>query len=123
VLQVVYNRLERRAERDFFPHAESDDLGVLARVPLASGFLTGKYTTAAPFPKTDVRSTFDQERFRQWLAELEMIRRHELPAGVPMAQWALAWCLKNPRVSCAIPGCKDLAQLEMNASAAKLLGP
>jgi aryl-alcohol dehydrogenase-like predicted oxidoreductase len=117
VLQVVYNRLERHAEADFFPHAQRDDLGVLARVPLASGFLTGKYTATGPFPPDDIRSTFDEDKLRQWLAEVESIRKTELPPGAPMAQWALAWCLKNPAVSSVIPGCKTVAQLELNASA------
>ena len=120
-LQVVYNRLERRAERDFFPHAAKDHLGVLARVPLASGFLSGKYTAANPFPPNDVRSTFDQEKFRQWIGELEQIRQEELPPHAPMAPWALAWCLKNPVVSAAIPGHKDLRQLEANLGAVEFV--
>ena len=118
-LQVVYNRLERRAETDFFPHAREQDLGVLARVPLASGFLSGKFTAAGPFPANDVRSTFDEARRRQWLGEIERIREGELPAGVPMAQWALAWCLRNPQVTAVIPGCKDPAQMTHNAAAAR----
>jgi myo-inositol catabolism protein IolS len=118
VLQVVYNRLERRAEQDFFPYARNDDLGVLARVPLASGFLTGKYTGVGPFPADDVRSTFDAAKMQQWVHEVEAIRKTELPVGVPMAQWALAWCLKQPAVSAVIPGCKDVRQLEVNVAAA-----
>jgi aryl-alcohol dehydrogenase-like predicted oxidoreductase len=121
VLQVVYNRLERRAERDFLPYAERDGLGVMARVPLASGFLTGKYTTSNPFPPTDVRSTFDEQKFKAWLVELEVIKRDEVPAGVKMSQWALAWCLKNRLVSCVIPGSKDVGQLELNAAAVELV--
>lgn len=121
VLQVVYNRLERGAEQLFFPAAQKDLLGVLARVPLASGFLTGKYTRSGPFPADDVRSTFDADKFRQWLVALDEIRNSELPAGVPMAQWALAWCLNNPLISSVIPGCKDVAQVEMNARAAALV--
>ncbi len=121
VLQVVYNRLERRAERDFFPYAEQDGLGVLARVPLASGYLTGKYTTSNPFPATDVRSTFDEKKFKAWLVELEVIKRDEVPPGVKMSQWALAWCLKNRLVSSVIPGSKDVGQLELNAGAADLV--
>lgn len=121
VLQVVYNRLERRAERDFFPSVEQDGLGVLARVPLASGYLTGKYTTSNPFPPTDVRSTFDEAKFKDWLVELEVIKRDELPTGVKMSQWALAWCLKNRLVSSVIPGSKDVQQLESNAAAVALV--
>lgn len=119
VLQVLYNRLERRAEQDFLPYARQDDLGVLARVPLASGFLSGKYTAAGPFPANDVRSTFDPEKMRQWVAEVAAIRQTEVPPDVPLAQWALAWCLKNPLVSSVIPGSKDVSQLEQNAAAAE----
>jgi aryl-alcohol dehydrogenase-like predicted oxidoreductase len=46
---------------------------------------------------------------------VEVIRKTEVPEGVSLAQWALAWCLKDPMVSAVIPGCKDAAQLEMNA--------
>ena len=52
------------------------------------------------------------------LAEVERIRQSEVPPGVPLAQWALAWCLKNPAVSAVIPGCKDPAQVAANAGAA-----
>ena len=121
VLQVVYNRLERRAEQDFFPHARKQGLGILARVPLASGFLSGKYVNFKAFPADDARSTFDQDRFLRWSVEVEQIRKTEVPADVPMSQWALAWCLKNPLVSAVIPGCRDVAQMESNAAAAELV--
>ena len=120
-LQVIYNRLDRRPEQIYFPHAQRDNLGILARVPLASGFLSGKYGSDAAFAANDWRSTFEAERIRRDLAEVERIRQAELPAGVPMAQWALAWCLKNPAVSTVIPGCKDPAQVAANAAAAGLL--
>ena len=120
-LQVVYNRLERRAEQDYFPAAREQDLGIMARVPLASGLLTGKYTSVDQFAKDDVRSTFDSAKMSRGLAEVESIKRDEVPAGVPMAQWALAWCLKDPVVSCVIPGSKDVRQLEQNLKAVELL--
>ncbi len=120
-LQVIYNRLDQRPEQLYFPHARQHNLGILARVPLASGFLTGKYHAGAAFATNDWRSTFDAEKSRKDLAEVERIRQTELPAGVPMAQWALAWCLKNPAVSAVIPGCKDPAQVASNAAAAELL--
>ncbi len=121
VLQVMYNRLVRRAEQDFLPYAREQNLGVLARVPLASGYLSGKYTGTVQFPKNDVRSTFEESKLQGWLAELEIIRKNELPAGVPMAQWALAWCLRDPIVTSVIPGCKDVAQVKANAAGADLV--
>ncbi|HEY3913194.1 MAG TPA: aldo/keto reductase [Verrucomicrobiae bacterium] len=121
VLQVVYNRLDRRPEQMYFPHAQRDNLGVLARVPLASGLLSGKYRPGTSFPANDVRSSFDQEKMRRDIAEAVRIQNEELPPGVPMSQWALAWCLSNPLVSAVIPGCKDPAQVQANAAAADLI--
>jgi aryl-alcohol dehydrogenase-like predicted oxidoreductase len=118
-LQVIYNRLDRRPEQTVFPYAEKDGLGILARVPLVSGLLTGKYTTAE-FPPNDVRSTFDREKIKADLAAVEEIKRSELPPGVPLSRWALAWCLRNPRVTAVIPGCKDPDQVRANAAAAEL---
>jgi aryl-alcohol dehydrogenase-like predicted oxidoreductase len=118
VLQVIYNRLDRRPEQLYFPHAQRDQLGILARVPLASGLLSGKYQAGTPFPSNDVRSTYDAERMRRDLAEVARILQAEVAAGVPMARWALAWCLRNPLVSAVIPGCKDPAQVKENAAAA-----
>jgi aryl-alcohol dehydrogenase-like predicted oxidoreductase len=119
-LQVVYNRLDRRAEQMYFPVAQRDGLGVLARVPLASGLLSGKYRVGVTFQTNDVRATFDPQKMSKNLTEVEAVRA-EVPAGVPMSQWAIAWCLKDPVVSAAIPGCKDPAQLASNAAAAELV--
>jgi aryl-alcohol dehydrogenase-like predicted oxidoreductase len=121
VLQVVYNRLDRRPERDYFPHAQRTQLGILARVPLASGLLTGKYKPGAGFLPNDYRSTLDAEKLNRDLEEVERLRATEVPDGIPMAQWALAWCLRNPTVTAVIPGCKDAAQVRANAAAADLL--
>lgn len=120
-LQVVYNRLDRKPEQHFFPACQRDDLGVLARVPLASGYLSGKYRPDATFDDTsDVRSRHDRADVRHKLEEAERIRRQEVPEGVDMATWALAWCLQHPAVTCVIPGCKSVEQVEANAKAAEL---
>jgi myo-inositol catabolism protein IolS len=55
------------------------------------------------------------------LHEVEQIAHDEVPAGVPMSQWALAWCLRDPAVTAVIPGCKNVEQVESNARAADLL--
>ncbi|MDI9373533.1 MAG: aldo/keto reductase [Verrucomicrobiota bacterium] len=119
-LQVIYNRFDRRPEQLYFPHAQRDHLGILARVPLASGLLSGKYRADAAFPAQDWRSTLDADKLRRDLAEVERIRQSELPAGMAMAQWALAWCLQHPAVSTVIPGCMNPAQVAANAAAAEL---
>lgn len=121
VLQVCYNRLDRRPEQIYFPHAQRDHLGILARVPLASGLLTGKYGQGATFAGSDWRSTLDAVKLRADLEEVCRVQELEVPAGVPLAQWALAWCLRNPLVSAVIPGCKDVAQVRANAEAAALV--
>lgn len=119
-IQVVYNRLEREPEEEVFPSCERQDLGVLARVPLASGYLSGKYKPGAVFGEQDVRHKHDQEQVARKLRIVEEIRKNEVPEGVDMAQWALAWCLKHPAVTTVIPGCKSPEQVERNASAADL---
>lgn len=121
VLQVVYNRLDRGPEEAVFPSCKRQNLGVLARVPIASGYLSGKYKPGMTFAPGDVRSTHDPENVRKKLEEVERIAAHEVPAGIPMAQWAIAWCLKNPMVSAAIPGSKSPEQLEMNVKAIDLV--
>ena len=120
-LQVIYNRLDRRPEQLYFPHAQRDHLGILARVPSGQRLAERQVSSGVTFPANDWRSTFEAEKMRNDLAEVERIRQTEVPAGVPMAQWALAWCLKNPVVSTVIPGCKDPAQVASNAAAAELL--
>ncbi len=120
-LQVFYNRLDRRAEEIYFPHARKNNLGILARVPLASGLLGGKYKPGATFAANDVRATFDAEKLKRDLVEVERLQKTEVPPGVPMAQWAMAWCLKNPIVTALIPGCKNPEQVRANAGAAELV--
>ena len=119
-IQVIYNRLDRTPEVQVFPICQKQNLGVLARVPLASGFLTGKYKPGSSFAPNDVRAGQDKAVIDQRLREVEEIRRKEIPPGVPMAQWALAWCLQHPAVTTVIPGCKDENQVRSNASAADL---
>ena len=121
VLQVVYNRIDQVAAERHFPAARRDGLGVLARVPLASGLLAGKYHPGAQFAPNDVRARTDRAKLEAQIAEVEQIRRTEVPPGTPMAQWAMAWCLRDPVVSAVIPGCKSAAQVRENAGAADLV--
>jgi myo-inositol catabolism protein IolS len=120
-LQVIYNRLDKRPEERDFPYALEHRLGVLARVPLASGFLSGKYKPGAKFAANDTRAGYTQEQIDQKLREVEKHAREEVPAGVTMAQWALAWCLQHPAVSAVIPGAKNVEQVRSNAAAADLV--
>ena len=120
-LQVFYNRLDRRPEEIYFPHAKRDNLGIIGRVPLASGLLTGKYKAGAVFAPNDVRATFSPEKLNRDLAEVERLQKEEVPSGMTMANWAMAWCLKEPLVSSVICGCKNPDQVKANASAAELV--
>lgn len=120
VIQVIYNRLQREPEAEVFPSCVRQNLGVLARVPLASGFLSGKYKPGHVWKATDVREVWMKDGRDALLAEVEKIAATEVPAGVPMAAWALAWCLRHPAVTAVIPGCKDPEQVRGNAAAARL---
>src|SRR5204862_3085240 len=82
VLQVIYNRLDRRPEQRDFPYAIEHDLGVLARVPLASGFLSGKYKPGAKFQQSDVRAGQKRQELDAKLREVERIAHEEVSAGV-----------------------------------------
>lgn len=120
-IQVIYNRLDRAPEEDVFPACIAQNLGVLARVPLASGLLSGKYRPGTVFSDPeDIRSRRDPAQVEERLRQVEEIRRSEVPEGVPMATWALAWCLQHPAVTCVIPGCKNAEQVALNAAAADL---
>jgi myo-inositol catabolism protein IolS len=123
VLQVIYNRIDRRPEEgnpSVFDIAGRDDLGVLARVPLASGLLSGKYRPGDRFPAGDVRARQAAHQRELALQQVEQIQRDEVPPGVTMASWALAWCLKHPAVSAVIPGCKSAEQVRQNSAAGDL---
>ncbi len=117
---MVYNRLNRTPEQRVFPACIEHRLGVLARVPLASGYLSGKYKPGHKFDAGEVRGRHSDEKRDTQLAEAQKIAETEVPSGVPMAEWALAWCLKHPAVTCVIPGCKNVEQVESNAAAADL---
>ena len=118
-IQVVYNYFERGPEEEVFGICQELDLGVLARVPLASGLLSGKYEPGTTFASNEVRGRWgkkDQQRER--LEEVARLVRDELPEGISMAQWALGWCLRHPAVTAVIPGCKTVEQVRSNAAAA-----
>lgn len=120
-IQVVYNRLDRKPEEEVLPACRELNLGVLSRVPLASGYLSGKYKPGARFPDNDVRGKWHGEEDRnRKLTEVMRIQAEEVPEGVDMAAWALAWCLKQNAVTAVIPGCKNPEQVRANAAAAEL---
>lgn len=121
VVQVGYNRLDRTPEQGVLPVCLDQDLGVLVREPLANGYLSGKYQPGAWVTASgDWRSGHDPAEAQRKLELVAELARTEVPAGVAMASWALAWCLQHPAVSCVVAGCKSVEQLESNAETADL---
>ncbi|RLD35680.1 MAG: aldo/keto reductase, partial [Bacteroidetes bacterium] len=120
-IQVVYSRLDREPEAAVLPRCQKDKLGVFARVPLASGLLSGKYKPGHQFTGNNVRATRADQITQDRLKEVERIIIKEVPEGVPMAPWALSWCLRNSAVTAVIPGSKNPEQVLSNASAVEYL--
>ena len=130
-VQIIFNCFRQRPAEEFFPNSKDKKVGILARVPLASGLLTGKFTRASSFPKDDHRNynrhgeafdvgeTFSGVDYEMGLQAVEEIRKL-LPAGVSMSQFALHWIVMFDAVSCAIPGGKRPEQVEDNCRASGL---
>src|ERR1035438_7568826 len=72
-------KLDRQPEQIYFPHARRDQLGIIGRVPLASGLLTGKYKPGVTFAANDVRSATDIKKINRDLAEVERLQKIEMP--------------------------------------------
>jgi aryl-alcohol dehydrogenase-like predicted oxidoreductase len=130
-VQIIFNCFRHRPAELFFEQARKRRAGILARVPLASGLLTGRLTRDSQFAKSDHRNfnrhgeafdvgeTFSGVDYETALDAVEEIRGL-LPEGVTMAQFALRWILMFDAVTCAIPGGKRPAQVEENCAASDL---
>lgn len=119
VIQTIYNAINSKAADTVLPSCLRQDLGVLARVPLASGFLSGKYQPDAKFPDNDVRADRKPEVNAQQIAQALQVLQ-QVPTGVDPASWACSWCLQHPAISSVIPGIKSIEQLVINAAGADL---
>ncbi len=130
-VQIIFNMFRQRPAELFFEQTKKRKVGILARVPLASGMLTGKLkpdNTFAPddhrtfnrhgeaFDRGETFSGVDYETGLQAVEELKAI----CPAGMSMGQFALRWILMFDAVTCAIPGAKRPAQVDENFTAADL---
>ncbi|WP_407540964.1 aldo/keto reductase [Deinococcus radiomollis] len=130
-VQIIFNAFRLKPAEEFFAAAGEADVGILARVPLASGLLTGKMKASTQFAADDHRSfnrhgeafdkgeTFSGVKYETGLQAVEELRPH-VPEGMTLAEFALRWILMFPEVSCAIPGAKNAAQVEANVRAADL---
>jgi aryl-alcohol dehydrogenase-like predicted oxidoreductase len=128
-VQIIFNVFRQKPAEEFFPLAEERNIGVLARVPLASGLLSGKMSAERAFDASDHRNfnrngeafdrgeTFSGVDFETGLGAAEELKAL-VPEGATLAQFALRWILMHPAVSCAIPGGKNPGQVEDNVAAA-----
>jgi aryl-alcohol dehydrogenase-like predicted oxidoreductase len=130
-VQIIFNIFRQRPAELFFPEAMRRKVGILARVPLASGLLTGKLTARSTFEADDHRAfnrhgesfdrgeTFSGVDYETGLQAVEELRGF-IPEGWTMPQFALRWILMHDAVTCTIPGAKNPAQAEDNVKAADL---
>jgi aryl-alcohol dehydrogenase-like predicted oxidoreductase len=130
-VQIVFNLLRQRPAEQFLAEARRRDVGVIARVPLASGLLTGKFDAATTFAPDDHRAfnrhgeafdvgeTFAGVPYEVGLAAVDRLREL-VPAGATLAQLALRWILMFDAVSTVIPGARTPEQAQANAAAAAL---
>jgi myo-inositol catabolism protein IolS len=113
--QVVYNILNRGPEAELFENVLKKNVGIIARVPLASGFLTGKFKKGHSFVPDDHRAKKPTKEVSQIIDNVEKLRFLEKPNSRSMAQAALQFCLTSKAVSTCIPGAKDRNQALANA--------
>lgn len=133
-VQIIVNPFRLKPLDEVLPAAAAAQVAIFARVPLASGLLSGKYTTATTFSRDDHRSynrhgeAFDRgETFSGVDFEVGIAAASELaatlPAGVSLPAASLAWIAAQPGVTSVIPGARTVAQAQANAAAAQLLEP
>ena len=130
-VQIIFNMFRLKPAEELFPVAREKRIGMLARVPLASGLLSGKLRRESAFASTDHRNynrhgesfdvgeTFSGVDYDTGLDAVEELRSL-VPAGASMAQLALRWILMFPEVTAAIPGARNVQQTEDNVHAADL---
>lgn len=127
-LQIIFNLFRQEAAKELLPKAAAQDVGIIVRLPLASGLLTGKYDKATRFDASDHRNynadgqafsvgeTFSGLPFERGV-ELVGELRGLAPEAMPMSQFALRWILDHPQVSTVIAGVSKPAQLADNVAA------
>jgi aryl-alcohol dehydrogenase-like predicted oxidoreductase len=130
-VQIIFNIFRQRPKDLFFPLAQQRDVGVLVRLPLSSGLLSGKINRQTAFAADDHRNfnrngeqfdrgeTFSGVDFETALEAVDEIRQ-VVPAGTSMANFALRWILDHQAVSCVIPGARNEQQVVQNVAASDL---
>jgi aryl-alcohol dehydrogenase-like predicted oxidoreductase len=125
-IQTEYNLLAQEPAAAFFSLAQAANIGIIARVPLKRGILTGKMTAADEqrFQGEDVRArSFKGEAFRKELAKAEQLRFLVHGPVQSLVQAAIAFCVAHPAVSITIPGARNAAQMRENAAGADVTLP
>jgi aryl-alcohol dehydrogenase-like predicted oxidoreductase len=130
-VQIIFNAFRLRPAELFFEMAQRKQVAVIARVPLASGLLSGRFTRDTEFPPADHRAfnrdgagfdrgeTFSGVDYEVGLAAVERLKPL-VPRGATLAQFALRWILSFEAVSCVIPGARRPDQVAANAAASAL---
>jgi aryl-alcohol dehydrogenase-like predicted oxidoreductase len=120
-LQVLFNVLNQEPARELIPLAEKENVGILARVPLASGLLTGKFKESDRFFANDTRSNYlSPRRMSEVLEKIERLKELSKDSGYSLTQISLAFLLRFAGVTAPIPGAKNPQQVEQNASASEI---
>jgi aryl-alcohol dehydrogenase-like predicted oxidoreductase len=127
-VQIIFNMFRQRPSQLFFSEAQKKDIGVIVRVPLASGLLTGKFTDGSVFENGDHRNfnrngeafdkgeTFSGVDYAKGLAAVEALK-NIFPGDNTLSAAALNWILHFDAVSCIIPGASNAAQVDLNIAA------
>lgn len=130
-VQIIFNMFRQRPAEDFFAEAKKKNIGIIARVPLASGLLSGKFSASTEFGKDDHRTfnrngeafdkgeTFSGVPYQKGLAAVEELKKL-FPPDTNLAAVALRWILMFDEVSCVIPGASNPGQVGSNLQAANL---
>jgi aryl-alcohol dehydrogenase-like predicted oxidoreductase len=128
-VQIIFNPFRLKPQDEVFPAAQEAGVGIVVRVPLASGLLSGKYSRSTTFPEGDHRNynrngsafdvgeTFSGVDFEQGLDAVAEFQKL-VPEGLNTAQAALAWITSQPGVSTVIPGARNAGQAQANAASA-----
>ncbi len=118
VFQVEYNILEQRPQKRMFPDVMARRVGIIARVPLAQGILTGKYTAKSRFPPDDMRYRINRWYLKEQVAKVESLVKQMGFTGKELTEKALRFCFSHPAVSTVIVGAKTVSQITENIEAA-----
>jgi aryl-alcohol dehydrogenase-like predicted oxidoreductase len=113
-VQIVYNLARREAEDTFLPTAQAANVGVIAREPLANGFLAGRYNAASTWDRSDIRSRMPRPYVAQLSALGQRVQELAEKSGMTAAQLALKFVLDRQEIGCAIVGMKTVHQVEEN---------